>query len=433
MSKLKRILCAILSMCIISVPVTYSVASVGAEDVSSLQQQLKDLEEQNKKYQDILDKTQSDIKEKEQYNDALVKKIEVLDDKIALTKESITDLNDSISEKQADIDKANEDIQSQMDALCARLRTIYMAGDASNIDIILGAKDFSDFIDKMQLVKVLSNYDKNLIDGINEKLDKITEQKKSLETDKTDLETQQASLESDQNELNTLLEENKNTLANLYATSKDTEDAMEHADLESEEIENKIKEYYEKQAAEAAKKAAEQQKKQQAQSSNQSSGNSNTSSGSNSGSGSGSAITPLPSGFTWPCPGYYYLSSVFGEDRGSYGHGAIDIAGGGIMGATVVAADSGTVIGVNNSCPHNWGKNGSCGCGGGYGNYVMIDHGNGKMTIYGHLTNATVSYGQSVSKGQTIGYVGSTGESTGAHLHFECRLNGVKYDPMSEF
>ena len=142
MSKLKRILCAILSMCIISVPVTYSVASVGAEDVSSLQQQLKDLEEQNKKYQDILDKTQSDIKEKEQYNDALVKKIEVLDDKIALTKESITDLNDSISEKQADIDKANEDIQSQMDALCARLRTIYMAGDASNIDIILGANDF---------------------------------------------------------------------------------------------------------------------------------------------------------------------------------------------------------------------------------------------------------------------------------------------------
>ena len=103
------------------------------------------------------------------------------------------------------------------------------------------------------------------------------------------------------------------------------------------------------------------------------------------------------------------------------------------MGTTIVAAESGTVIASNNSCPHNWGKNGSCGCGGGYGNYVFIDHGNGKLTIYGHLTNAIVSTGQTVSKGQTIGYAGSTGNSTGPHLHFECQYYGVKYDPMSEY
>ena len=103
------------------------------------------------------------------------------------------------------------------------------------------------------------------------------------------------------------------------------------------------------------------------------------------------------------------------------------------MGATVVAADSGTVIVSENNCPHNWGKNGSCGCGGGFGNYVMIDHGNGKTTIYGHLTNSIVSTGQTVSKGQVVGYVGSTGYSTGPHLHFECGLYGVKYNPMNEF
>ena len=149
----------------------------------------------------------------------------------------------------------------------------------------------------------------------------------------------------------------------------------------------------------------------------------------------GSSYSPniSASGYTWPAPGYYDLSSQWNEDRGSYNHGAIDIAGSGIMGAAAVAADSGTVISSYNGCAHNWGKDGSCGCGGGYGNYVMIDHGNGKMTVYGHFTNVIVSDGQRVSKGQVIGYIGSTGNSTGPHLHFECRLNGVKYNPMLEF
>lgn len=116
-----------------------------------------------------------------------------------------------------------------------------------------------------------------------------------------------------------------------------------------------------------------------------------------------------------------------------YNHGGIDIAGAGIMGTPVVAAADGTVVATNSSCTHNWGKSYSCGCGGGYGNYVMISHAGGKMTVYGHLTSLTVSSGQSVSRGQVIGYVGSTGNSTGPHLHYECRLNGVRYNPMSEY
>ncbi len=410
-----------LSVCIISMPFALSVSSAGAESIDSLQQELKELEQKNQEYQDILDKTQEDINEKEEYSKALVSKVEVLDDKIALTRESINDLNDSIDEKEKDIEQANSEIEDQLDALCERLRIIYMAGNASDIEIIFGAKDFSDFIDKVSLIKTLSNYDKTLIDEINVKLSEISEQKVSLEEDKADLEVQKASLEEDQAELNALIEENDEILRNLYSTNKEAEDALSNGEFESEEIENQIKEYY----------ASLQQSSQNQTSNTGSTGGS--SSGSSGGSSTPSIDVPTTSGYVWPVPGFYYLSSEWSEDRYTYNHGGIDIAGGGIMGATVVAADGGTVIASYNGCPHNWGKNASCGCGGGYGNYVMIDHGNGKMTVYAHMTNTVVSTGQSVSKGQTIGYVGSTGYSTGPHLHFECRYNGVKYNPMDEY
>jgi murein DD-endopeptidase MepM/ murein hydrolase activator NlpD len=437
----KKVISALLSLSLLAMPAISSL-SVSAESISSLKQQLEELEQKNQEYQDILDQTQEDIDEQEAYNEALVNKISVLDDKIALAHQSIDDLNSEINEKQAAIDEANAEIADQMDTLCQRLRTIYMAGNASDLEIIFGAKDFSDFIDKMQLVKTLSNYDKDLIASINEKLDEIAEQKADLEADKTDLEAQEASLEADQADLNTLLEENEETLKNLYASNADAKSSLESAALESEEVENAIKAYYaaQEQAAASSNNSSSQSSTSQSSSSSSSSeSSSNSSNSSSSESNSSSTVetetTPSisSSGYTWPCPGYYYLSSEWNEDRGSYNHGAIDIAGSGIMGASVVAAASGTVIATNSSCSHNWGKSGSCGCGGGYGNYIIIDHGNGKSTLYAHLTSLNVSTGQSVSQGQTIGYVGSTGYSTGPHLHFECRLNNVKYNPMTEF
>lgn len=404
----------LLSICMVSSAV---ITAAGADDIDSLESQLEELERQNEEYQAILDQTNQDIADKEEYSEALVGKIEVLDEKIALAHEKIEELNSNIAEKEADIEQANADIETQMETLRSRIRMIYMAGNASDLEIILGAKDFSDFLDKMELVKSLSAYDSNLIGEIKEKLEEISEEKEALESDKSELEEEEAQLEADQEELNTLLEENEALLASLYEVSSEAKSALENGALESEEIENAIAEYYAEQAALAAAQAA-------AQAAAAAQG------GSSSG---GSSVEVSSSGYTWPCPGYYYLSSEWNEDRGSYNHGAIDIAGGGIMGATVVAACSGTVVSTYTSCYHNWGKSGSCGCGGNYGNYVMIDHGNGKMTIYAHLSSVAAVVGQTVSAGQTIGYVGSTGESTGPHLHFECRLNGVRYNPMIEF
>lgn len=444
MKKSKRILSVLLSISMISVPFVSVIPVSAEESVSSLKQQLEELEQQNQEYQDILNQTQKDINEKEEYSEALVGKIAVLNDKIGVTHQSIDELNDDIENKQNEINKGNEDIEAQIQTLRERIRTIYMAGNATDLEIIFGAKDFSDFIDKMQLVKTLSNYDKKLIAEINGKLEIINEQKQQLEDDKTELETQETSLQNDIDDLNVLIEENDEILRNLYSSNADAQSALENLELESKEIDNQIKAYYAAQE-EAAAKAAEEAKKLQSNSSSaqtensnksdeNSSSNENNSSGESSNNGNTSSGGEISSsGYTWPVPGFYYLSSEWNEDRYTYNHGAIDIAGGGIMGATVVAADGGTVAYTYSGCGHNWGKNGSCGCGGGYGNYVMIDHGNGKITIYAHLTSVSVSTGQYVSKGQTVGTVGSTGNSTGPHLHFECRLNGVKYNPMLEF
>lgn len=445
MKKSKKILSVLLSVCIISVPFITGLTAEAEESVSSLQQQLQELENQNQEYQNILDETQKNINEKEEYNEALIGKISVLSEKIGVTHQSIDELNLDIENKQNEINKGNENIEEQIQTLCERLRTIYMAGSATDLEIIFGAKDFSDFIDKMQLIKTLSNYDKKLINEINDKLDIISEQKVQLEDDKTELEDQEASLQNDIDDLNVLIEENDAVLQNLYSDSADAKSALESLELESKEIDNQIKAYYEAQekAAQDAAAKSESSKNENTDNSNETTqppqeSNSGDNNSSNNGNGNnnstGNEITS--SGYTWPVPGFYYLSSEWNEDRNTYNHGAIDIAGGGIMGARVVAADSGTVAYVFSGCPHNYPKGNAYdpyGCGGGYGNYVMIDHGNGKITIYAHLTSVAVSAGQYVSKGQTVGSVGTTGNSTGAHLHFECRLNGVKYNPMLEF
>ena len=135
----------------------------------------------------------------------------------------------------------------------------------------------------------------------------------------------------------------------------------------------------------------------------------------------------------WPSPGYTYLTALFAEERYYGSHGAIDISGPGIYGANVIACAPGTVFATNTTCPHDYGKEVSCGCGNGYGNYIMIDHGNGKISIYAHLSGLIVEEGQQVQAGQIIGFVGTTGYSTGPHLHFETRYDGIRYDPLLEF
>ena len=254
MNKFKSLICAALSVCMLAVPLASSVVtSSAAEDVQSLQNRIDELNAKSNEYQAILDSTETDISEKKAYGDALVGKISTLNEKVILTRESIADLNTDIEDKKAKIDAGNEGIEDQIDALCERLRLIYMAGSASNLEILLGAKDFGDFIDKLSLVKTLSNYDKELIGEINSQLEVIEAEKTALEADKADLEAQEASLNADLEELNGLVAENEAVLTELASKSAEARAAISSGEGEAKQLEAQIAEYWVEQAAAAAR------------------------------------------------------------------------------------------------------------------------------------------------------------------------------------
>ncbi len=448
----KEIISAILALTVVggtfAIGAKVQPSTVVAQDsISELEQKQAELKQKSEQYEKELEKNNSKIAKTKQYQKTLLNRIDAVNDEIVVSQEKITTLNNQISAKTNKIKKLNSDISSRTNTLRKRIKTIYMSGDVSSLEIILGAKDFSDFLDKVELVRNVSNFDEKLISDIETDMKTVKSEKTALLKDKAKQVKEKKNLQAKQADLQSVVDENSKVLSTLYTRNKKQEAAIKANNGALNGIDDQIQSYYEEQAKKAAEKARKNNSNNGSNGSNSGSnnnGSSNNSGGSsnggssnggnsNSGGGSYTPVTPSGSGYTWPVPGHTALSSVFGEDRGSYGHGAIDISDGSIMGATVVAADSGTVVVSNNSCTHNWGKSGSCGCGGGYGNYVWIDHGNGKCTIYGHLTRAVVSQGSHVSKGQVIGYVGSTGWSSGPHLHFECRINGTKYDPMSEF
>lgn len=405
MKMLKRAVSAFMALTLVFSAVIFT----SADTISDLENQQAQLQQEAAEYQAIIDEKQGEIEEQQAYVDALTANIATVNEEISVIRSKIDVYNRQIAEKAEAINELNLQAEENMNLLRQRLKAIYLAGDASTLEIVLGAKDFGDFVDKVQLVESLSEYDANLIDDIEGQLDGINEEIESLNADKASLEDETTDLEEKQAELNGMLAENKELLANLYTEREELDSLLDSNEASQSEVEQQIQAYYEE-----LKRQEEAQKNQ------------------NTSSGDGSTPIVGSGDWVWPVPGFYTLSSNWAEDRG-YSHGGIDIADSGIMGAAIVAAHSGTVIDVCNYCSHNWGKYGSCGCGGGYGNYVWIDHGDGKATIYAHMTNAVAYVGQSVSAGEVIGYVGSTGYSTGPHLHFEARYYGTRYNPMSEY
>ncbi len=359
--------------------------------LSGLQSEYKKLEQQQQQLKkDIAaakNEKEKQLAIKKQLNNQIYiteQQIKILEEKIRVTEENILVLEELILAKQ-------QDIEANYDKFKKRLRALYMTDTATTIELILGAGNFYDFLVKSEMTKRVTDHDKELIAELGRQKESIESDKREVEQYKQDLETDKREIDIKKAELADSLTGVNTQINNLSALEKEKLsqeakilEAMQEAKREMDAI------FKQMQSFQADYVGGE---------------------------------------FTWPLPGYKTITSYFGQNRGYYNsagqwvgdvHTGTDISGSGVSGKNIVAANSGVVYMATYSNV-------------GYGNYVIIDHGGGRSTLYAHCSSLNVSKGQSVEKGQVIATVGSTGNSTGPHLHFEVRISGQAVNPMQYF
>ena len=351
-----------------------------------------------------------------------------------------------ITQKESELAAAKEKEAKYYEAFCERVRSMEERGNVSYWSVIFNASSFSDLLDQVNAISEVMDYDNEIMDQLAKARQEVADAKTALEESKAAEETAKASLESQKADLQTeqakveatiqqitsqsstyssqmaKLENSQSNLANQIAQAEKQYQAQIAAQKAAEEAAKKkaAEEAARKAAAEAAAKkkqeeeARRQQQQQNSNKNNNSSNSSNNSSSNNSSNNSGnnsSNGSTSSSGYLWPLAGYTRVSSPFGYRNCPYHgqelHGGCDIPA--PSGTPIRAAKSGVVV------ISTYGSS--------YGNYVVIAHSDGSRTMYAHQSQRAVSAGQTVSQGQTIGYVGSTGNSTGSHLHFELWLS----------
>ena len=272
-----------------------------------------------------------------------------------------------------------------------RIRYMYENSQTTYLEQLLESNSVAEFLNTAEYIAEIQKYDRQKLDEYTENIEYITVAKEQLEQDYADLENMKANVESQKQSVAALMSQKETELAGI---TSNISDAQEDAKYFEAEIQAQNELIAEIKRIEAAKAAAE---------------------------GKEVADNPYTGGaFTWPCPSSTRVTSDYGTrvsptSGASSNHKGIDI--GASAGAAIVAAANGTVKAANYSSAA--------------GNYVMIDHGGGLYTVYMHASALLVSPGQTVSAGQTIAQVGSTGISTGNHLHFGVSLNGSYVSPWS--
>jgi peptidoglycan hydrolase CwlO-like protein len=410
-----------LVMATLSLSLAFSTYTVSAETLSSI----KKKQEQNRSEQN---KTKSELKENQNQQDYMVKQIEELESSIGKTLTQIGNKKESIKETKASIEKLKEEIEvlekrikERDELLKERVSSMYESGGAVNyLDVLLGAKDFGDFLDRVFALNVIAEQDKAI-------LEEHKQDKASVEKKKGEVESELTSLNKDLKELEGLNQKLKDQkkqknalLAQLEKEEEHLHDHIMHLDEKNEllsaqeaaikaEIARAKKEEEERKKREAAARAAAEAAAAKAKAEAAARAKSSSNSGSSRPVSPPPAPTPAPTpvsrDFIFPTQGV--ITSNFGY-RSSGMHYGMDIAQGGST-VPIVAAASGTVAKAYYSSS--------------YGNVVYLNHYiNGQLytTIYAHMrTTPAVRSGQSVSQGTFLGYQGNTGASRGQHLHFE--------------
>ncbi len=417
------------------VPDTRININAASDSITDKQDKIKDLENRNDQIDSAIAAIDSDISESEEKQDLYWQKLQVAQEQLDSYNHLLYYMEQDISVKQANIDaldlqiagketaieqnekeieKLNLENEENLENFGKILHAMYVTENTDIFSVLAESSDIYDLLVRTKMLINVSKQNEEMMKELKKSIDEVEQKKQQLETDKIDLEAsrnqavkEKESLESDKADLEVKRSEAEQ-LSNDYTYNYNLY-SEEISDFKhrQEQLE-KEKEYNAAEIAAYEEEIDRLIKAAQAALANQ---------GGNPEYQPGEWMWPLETQFTM-------ITSKFGDDTlyGQYRfHKGIDISGGGIFGHPIYASKAGTVIIANNTYIEGYS----------YGKYVVIDHGNGYTTLYGHASSLNVYEGQQVQQGDVIAYVGSTGNSTGPHLHFEVRINNEYQSPWN--
>ena len=379
------VIAGILVIALLSSMIVSSLVYAGAaEDADELQDKLSSLEDEKAAVKERIAELTKQADDVEATRAALQSEIDLTKEEIATVEAYIERLQQQIDVKTTELEAAEEALEQKEEEFALTVRTTYEQGDSSYLQVLLNSTSFSDLLSRMEIITAIMEDNKKTVA-------EYTAAKEDIEQKKEELQATQDSQKEYQENLSYKVDELAASEAEQAALAESIEAYKAESEAEYDRISSEMQEVSSQIAALSAQAAA-------------------------------AGGVPYSGTFVWPTPSCTTTSSAYGyRVHPIYGtvkvHAGEDIPAS--YGAEILAAASGTVT--------------TAGWVSGYGNYTVIDHGGGTMTAYGHQSSIIVSVGQYVEQGQVIGYVGSTGNSTGPHLHFEVYQNGSTVDPKSFF
>ncbi len=376
-------------------------ASVGNRaEASSLEDQKQEALDEIESLKSDIQSVEEQIEQMQQSKDDIQSYITQLDAQMADLEARLTELAEDIETKegeiadtQVELEAAIETVNQQYEAMKLRIQYTYENGGFSYLTLLLESDSISDFLNRAEYATQMVEYDRRMLEEYQLAQQKVEDTKAQLETEQQELEDLQADVTEQRESLDELIDAKTQEIADYQAKIANAESEADDYSAQLEEQERLLEQIEEQIAQEAARKAQELE--------------------------DSGTVTSSASGFVWPCPSSHRITSSFGPRSqptagASTNHKGIDI--GASTGSAIIASASGVVTTAAYSSSA--------------GNYVVISHGGGISTVYMHCSALYVSAGQTVSQGETIAAVGSTGYSTGPHLHFGVIVNGSYVDPL---